>query len=313
MTKKVRLRTDRIIIVVAVLVAVIVGIFGILRDHKLQNNEEYKLERIGYKENEVKDILKYTDEKQLEVILSLEYNEAIPELLKQKYFKFDFLKRYLNYFKENEKTKISEIVRTVNVNGDYEPYSHTEKADLSKNYTVLVNKYYHLEKDYKPEDLVPCALMYAYDNNQLREEAYEAFKRLFNAAQKEGYTIIINASYRSYEAQGKLYQNYKVSYGQKYADTVASRAGFSERQTGLSIDVSKVNSSLAKFEETDEFKWMKENAYKFGFILRYPKGKEKITGYEYEPWHYRYVGIDIANEIHKLDITFDEYYAYYLK
>ena len=91
------------------------------------------------------------------------------------------------------------------------------------------------------------------------------------------------------------------------------RAGYSEHQTGLALDIVTYGASMDTFENTDEFKWLSDNAYKYGFILRYPKGKEKLTGYSYESWHYRYVGKDVAKKIHDLDITYDEYYAYYIE
>lgn len=313
MQKKVRLRKDRIIIAVAVLVAIIVGIIGIIRDIKLKNTMEYKLEKVGYQESEITTILNNTEEKELEIILNTEYHQAIPELLKQKYFIFDHLERYLNYIDKNKEAKISEVISIVNANADYEFYTNIQKTDTSKNYTMLVNKFYQLEKDYQPDDIVECSPIYAYDNNSLREEAYTAFKALFNAAKKEGYTIIINSSYRDYEWQEKLYQSYKAESGEAYADSIAARPGHSEHQTGLTVDVATYDTPLAKFEDTEEFTWMSKNAHKYGFILRYPKGKENITGYDYESWHYRYVGVEIATEIYEKNITFDEYYEYYLK
>lgn len=313
MEKKRKLRKDRIIILIAIIVAITVGIFGITRDIKLKNTMEYKLGQIGYSENEINAILSHTKDKEQETILKREYHSSIPKLLAQKYFKFEYLERYLSYLDSHQSTDIKKTISIVNVYADYEFYTKIEKTDVSKDYTLLVNKHYQLDKDYKPNDIVPCSPIYAYDNNSLREEAYIAFKRLFNDAKKEGYTIIINSSYRDYEWQERLYQSYKREQGQKYADSIAARPGHSEHQTGLTIDVATYNTPLAKFEETKEFTWMSKHAHEYGFILRYPKGKEEITGYDYESWHYRYVGIDIATEIYDLNITFDEYYEYFLK
>lgn len=313
MKKKVKLRKDRIIIVFAVLIALIVGISGIIRDIKLKNSMEYKLGEVGYSEKEIKIIKENTNDKELEKILKQKYNNNIPKLLPQKYFQFEKLDRYLAYQKENRNVKMADVVSIVNSNADYEFYTNTEKTDTKKDYTMMVNKHYQLEKDFKPDDIVDCSLMYAYEENSLREEAYNAFKQLFKAAKKEGHVIIINSSYRDYDWQNRLYKSYKAESGQEYADSIAARPGFSEHQTGLSIDVATYNTPLAKFEDTEEFKWMSKNAHKYGFILRYPKGKEKITGYDYEPWHYRYVGVDVAKDIYEKNITFDEYYELYLK
>ena len=93
----------------------------------------------------------------------------------------------------------------------------------------------------------------------------------------------------------------------------SARAGHSEHQTGLAIDIADLSLDYDNFEITKEFKWVKENAHKYGFIMRYPKGKFHITGFKYEPWHYRYVGIDVAKKIKEAGITFDEYYAYYVE
>lgn len=311
--KKLKLRKDRIVIALAIIVGIIVGIFGLVRDFKQKHTVEYKLSKIGYDNKDVKTILEHTDETELETILKREYHQSISTLLAQKYFIFDELERYISYIDNNKKETISNVISIVNTNSDYDFYTNTEKADTSKDYTLLVNKHYVLDKDYAPTDIVPCSVMYAYDDNQLREEAYNAFKLLFNAAKAEGHTIIIASSYKSYEWQENFYNNYKLKHGLKNADNSAIRPGHSEYQTGLAIDVASFNNPSAKFEETEEFTWMINNAHKYGFILRYPKGKENITGFDYDPYHYRYVGIDIATEIHEKNITFDEYYEYYLK
>ena len=100
--------------------------------------------------------------------------------------------------------------------------------------------------------------------------------------------------------------------GKDEADTYSSRAGHSDHQTGLAIDVSDGDTPYTSFGETDEFRWMQDNAYLYGFILRFPEGKENITGYQYESWHYRYVGVDIATYIHENNITFEEYYEMFI-
>jgi len=101
--------------------------------------------------------------------------------------------------------------------------------------------------------------------------------------------------------------------GVEEADTYSARPGFSEHQTGLTVDVDNAKLSYTDFDKTNEFKWMMENAHRFGFILRYPKDKEDITGYSYESWHYRYVGVDIATYIYEHNITLDEYYVRFIE
>ena len=116
------------------------------------------------------------------------------------------------------------------------------------------------------------------------------------------------SSYRSYDYQVNLYNNYVKSDGKDAADTYSARPGFSEHQTGLAVDIYNKELPYTSFEETKEFEWMQKNAYKYGFILRFPKDKVNITGYQYEAWHYRYVGKKAAKYIHDHNITLEEYY-----
>ena len=136
---------------------------------------------------------------------------------------------------------------------------------------------------------------------------------MYNAAKEEGLYLIITSAYREYEFQETLWKKYAAQQGEEWADSIAARPGYSEHQSGLALDIVTYKSNMNDFENTKEFKWLQDNAHKYGFILRYPKGKEKLTGYNYESWHYRYVGVETATKIKKLGITFDEYYAYYLK
>ena len=144
---------------------------------------------------------------------------------------------------------------------------------------------------------------------QLVKEAKEAFENMSQAAKEENMNIIAMSSYRSYDYQVNLYNNYVETDGQEAADTYSARAGYSEHQTGLAVDVYNQELPYTSFEETEEFNWMQENAYKYGFILRFPKDKVNITGYQYEAWHYRYVGKDIAEYIHNHNLTLEEYYV----
>ena len=110
----------------------------------------------------------------------------------------------------------------------------------------------------------------------------------------------------------KIYDEYKDLKGEEYADEYAARPDYSEHQSGLALDIITYGASGETFDTTDAFKWLQKNAHKYGFILRYPKDKEDITGYAYESWHYRYLGKDLATKVKKSGLTYDEYYAYYL-
>lgn len=124
---------------------------------------------------------------------------------------------------------------------------------------------------------------------------------------------MVNSSYRSYKDQEEIYNDFKT-VSLKYADSYAARPGHSEHQTALAIDITSLEHKQAEeFNESEEYAWLKDNCHRFGFILRYPEGKEYLTGYSNESWHFRYVGIDAATTIHNENITFDEYYAYYVE
>ena len=130
-----------------------------------------------------------------------------------------------------------------------------------------------------------------------------------NAAQKDGIYLNIVSRYRSYDVQEYLYKSYEEKYTN--VDTFSAKPGYSEHQTGLAFDLNgedQETSSNEKFEGTEQYKWLNENAYKYGFILRYPKDKIDITGYKFEPWHYRYVGTEISYALKDRDITLEEYF-----
>lgn len=179
-------------------------------------------------------------------------------------------------------------------------------------YLVLVNKEYKLPENYVPSKLELISNEFANENKYLREEAKIAFETLSKDAKELGYRVIAVSTYRDYEYQNKLYNMYVEEKGLDYADKCSARPGHSEHQTGLAVDVEGSNHDYDEFENSKEFIWMKENAYKYGFILRYPKGKEKITGFKYEPWHYRYVGLDTAKTIQDENLTLEEYYDKYI-
>ena len=311
MKKKRKIKKLPIIILIGIIV-IIIGIIATVKYIEKIHSNEYKLKELGYTVEDVEIITKL-EENEIETILNKEYNEVIPKLLKEKCFLFKNLDTYLEYFEDNKKDDLTHIVAMVNVKSNYDHYD-TEAVtdtDTSKGNLLLVNKYTKLSNDYVPENLVNIPLTYAFDDNQTTEEVLDAFKNMANAAKKEDLTLIVNSSYRDYASQEEVWNSYENAYGEEYADSIAARPGFSEHQTGLALDITTYGANKNTFEETDEFKWLQNNAYKYGFILRYPKGKEDITGYAYESWHYRYVGKEAATEIKNMNITFDEYYAYY--
>ena len=131
-----------------------------------------------------------------------------------------------------------------------------------------------------------------------------------DAALENNKYILANSSYRSYEEQKKTYNTYLKLYGQKYVSNYVALPGFSEHQTGLAVDIASKNNKI--FKNSKEYKWILENSYKYGFILRYTKSNQKITGYEEESWHFRYVGLEIAKYIYENNITYEEYYVMFI-
>lgn len=241
-------------------------------------------------------------------VLTPEQKE-IKKMKKIPYYKEKNKKRYLAYQEEKKDLPIEDIVMHVNIGIDKPYYTNTKKATNLNETTLLVNKYYYLTEDYVPENLEEISLSYARSGMQLVHEAKEAFETLSEEAKKEGMNIIAMSSYRSYEYQVDLYNRYVETDGKEAADTYSARAGYSEHQTGLAVDVYNKELPYTSFEQAEEFTWMQENAYKYGFILRFPKDKVNITGYQYESWHYRYVGEEVAEYIHKNNLTLEEYYV----
>jgi D-alanyl-D-alanine carboxypeptidase len=176
---------------------------------------------------------------------------------------------------------------------------------------MLVNKNHSISASYVPADLVTVNLPSTRET-QMRSVAAEALMKLFNAASSAGYDLSCCSGYRSYETQSELYNWNVDTYGVEGAELVSARPGMSEHQLGLAMDVTSASVGfdlLESFGSTPEGQFLKDNAYKYGFIVRYPQGKTDITGYAYEPWHLRYLGVDVATEIYNSGKTMEEYYG----
>lgn len=229
------------------------------------------------------------------------------------YFKYANIDRYLNYKEKNPTLHIEQVIIDVNIGLDYDYYTNTkETKDLNKEY-ILVNKYNYLKENYIPDNLDDIDLKYSRSGMKLVNYAKDAFETMAKDALRDNMTLLVTSSYRSYDYQVNLYNKYAASDGKEAADTYSARAGFSEHQTGLAVDIHNGKKNYTEFEDTKEFTWMQNNAYKYGFILRFPKDKVKETGYQYEAWHYRYVGKDAATYIHEHNITFEEYYVKFIE
>lgn len=304
-----------IFMILSIIIVLTIGISIALyiKDQNYKKTYDYKLGKIGYSKEEIINIKKL-DEDKINIILNHDYNKIIIEIVKKKYFLKKNLDKYLDYIKENNSNDLDNVIAIINVGSDKDWYTDPIYSNLDNNELILTNKFHKLSEDYEPDDLIDISNVYSYGENQkLRKVAYDAFINMFNDAKKDNITLIINSSYRSYQEQEKTYNDYSTWYGSNEADKIAARPGFSEHQTGLAIDIQSYKTNRNNFEESDAFKWLQNNAYKYGFVLRYPKDLEYLTGYSYESWHYRYVGVEIASYIQKNNITYDEYYSYYIE
>lgn len=195
------------------------------------------------------------------------------------------------------------------LNYNNESYTQEEKISDENSNLLLVNKSNPISEDYKPNKLVKPKVQFLKDTKDesryMDEVAANALEELFKCAKKEGIILIGSSAYRSYESQVKIYNENVLEKGIDYANKYVAIPGKSEHQTGLSIDVT--NKSRAFGKTSIEAQWLANNAHRFGFILRYPEGKEDVTGYNYEPWHIRYVGKEPALKIFTDNITLEEY------
>ena len=318
MKKKMKIKKNVFIIGGIILLIAIFGtIFGIKKyqEYLYKQTYEYKLIEHGYSLENAQQFLKYfKDDKQIEQILTLPRNEEILNFVKEKYYIHKNLERYLTYLEKNKDTDYNDIVAIVNVNRDYEYYEHDLESNINDGNLLIVNKYYKLNESFEPVNLVTINSQYAYANNQITEEANDAYVSMWHDAKEADIQLIVNSSYRNYKDQEDVYESIKQSKGEREADKVAARPGYSEHQSGLAIDVFEIHNQLTgTFQDSPAYTWLQENAYKYGFIERYPKDKEYLTGYSAESWHWRYVGVEAAKIIHDEQITYDEYYAYYIE
>ena len=258
---------------------------------------------MGYVSKDVNNINKWNDT-ELNIKVSEKLINDISSYLEYKFFKVEKLDRYLRYYNGDYKDTIVKV----NIGLDKKFY---EDPNVIKEYStdVIVNKYNKLDSSFAPKKLVE--LDKCSDGDQyLAEEAKLAYDKLCTASLKEGLKLGVTSAYRSYGDQQGVYASYLRSNGKEYVSQYVATPGYSEHQTGLALDVkSKVASP---FKTTKEYTWMKNNSYKYGFILRYPDDKEDITGYNPEAWHFRYVGIEAAKIIFEEKLTYDEYYAMFM-
>ncbi len=226
--------------------------------------------------------------------------------------------------KEGNDNNVSDVSQHINVGGstDIQQQEVSENNAIQvdrdpRSYTVLVNKEYTIDKDYVPDDLiipdVKFSFDYADEKRSMRTVPAKALETMFADAKAEGYELLATSGYRSYGRQNMLYNYNLTNKGYDYTNVYSAMPGTSEHQTGLAIDMTckTLKGVLSvEFGNTPEGKWVGKNCYKYGFVLRYDKSKESITGYGYEPWHFRYVGLELAKYLYDNNLSLDEYYGY---
>ena len=229
------------------------------------------------------------------------------EYLKEDYFIYAYLDKYEAYKEKNQDKTLEEVVRAVNSGIDKPFYTGMIETDMSKGYQIIVNKYNKLPENYTPK----LESLSGYGNGYMEPTAAAAFRKMVEAGREAGVSLRSHSPYRSHSLQTWQYQFWVDAHGQEMADRESARPGSSEHETGLAVDINTAVEE-SHFERTPEYAWLIEHCWEYGFILRYLPDSEYITGYVYEPWHYRYVGPEHAEKIMKLGITYEEYYAYFI-
>ena len=269
-------------------------------DDKIKNNQVIVINRVETKENEL--------------IEKIAFNEIVVDDYKTKVGETRIIsegvegeKKIIYTITYEDGNEISRVITSEEI--IVEPTDKVVAQGIfdPSSLTVCVNRKSTLSSDYKPTDLVLPDVRAVNSSNRLymRKEAASALEELFKAAEDENYYLYAVSGYRSYSYQKSIYNPYSG---------YSAPAGASEHQLGLAMDITlaKYNGTLSvDFGNTKEGKWVKENAHKYGFIIRYLQGKEDITGYNYEPWHLRYLGVDLATELYEKNITLEEYYGDY--
>lgn len=227
------------------------------------------------------------------------------------YYNIENKERYDAYQQKNLEMDFDEVIWRVEA--DIDKPSYTETTEISREdenkLTTLVNKHFILRSDYEPAQLVELGGGY-----QVTPETKTAFDKMKADAAAEGLSLMYTSAYRTFAKQESLYSNYVANDGQENADTYSARPGSSEHHTGRAIDLVDETWDLMQFEYSDQCKWVSENCWKYGFILRYGEDIVDVTGYMYESWHITYVGEEAAKTMHEEGIeSLEEYWVKYVK
>lgn len=303
----------RFSIFIAVFLAIIIGIVFLIKHINYTKTNEYKLLKLGYTESEINIINDKLSGDEINKILELGYNSVYIGLIKEKYFMFKNFDKYLEYRRMHVDYDYDKIVSIINTEANIDFLDEEKQTDTSKGVLMLVNRLYGLNKDYEVDDIVDVPVKYAYSGKKLSNVLMNDLMSLCDDASLNGFTLVVSDGYRSYSDQEKLYNSYVSSSGRSEADKIVARPGHSEYETGLSLDLVPYNKYYDVPKSSEEYIWLKNNAYKYGFIFRFEQEKENLTGFREYTWRLRYVGVEAATKIYNENICFEEYYAYYVE
>ena len=256
-----------------------------------------RLQDLGYETDQIQNLF-----------ANLSYEEILPLLVLSYQFNET---SYIDDVVANRETNAAN--GTFELEGDYTDYYSDVYTITTITADVLINKNNLLASDCSPADLTTLDTTYAVDGVQMSAEAAEAFTEMAAAAGEEGIWFYATDGYDDYATQESSYSVNETLYGSDVADTYMPRAGASEHQSGLAVDVTMVNYESADFSTTDAYTWLTSHAAEYGFILRYPANAAIYTGYDAALNHLRYLGKELAQNVASSGLTYDVYYALYLK
>ena len=273
-----------------------------------------QLKKLKYSYKEMMQLMKTAEIEDFKMIINNEYSYIkIKPYLNIKGMFFKDIPEYIASGKEPVQAVLSTSYPFIDAKN-----KATDEYEIldPENTLILIKKGFILPKDYEPKDLVEPNIPIAPDteNRKLRKETAEALEEMYQDALKQNYHLVLNSGYRSYESQTKIYNEYFKKYDAVTAAGLVAKPGSSEHQLGLGIDLtsqSVIDKKRLVFGDSEEYKWVIKNAYKYGFILRYPKNKSSLTGTANEPWHFRYVGKEAAKIIYDNDWTLEDYILKY--
>lgn len=250
----------------------------------------------------------YTEDQLLNLFKDLYFYEMTPLLV------FDYQYNEMTYIEDCLSHRDVNSTTHFELSNDYyTEYANSIAVPDITNTNMLVNKTYYLPEDYVPENVTELSNYYAASGRSLAKVAADALAEWCDGGRNVGVIFYATSAYRSYDEQVTIYNNMVTANGQESADALSARPGYSEHQTGLTVDIAATNQESEDFQDTNAYLWTSTNSADYGWILRYPDGKECITGYDFEPWHYRYVGQAIATALSESGLTYDEFYCLYLK